>query len=174
MGARGPARKPTRLKVIEGNPGHQKLNDQEPQPKPIRPSCPTWLDVVAKREWRRIALELEQLGLLTRIDRAALAAYCQAWARWRQAEAAIAARIRSAREGGDPTGGLVFETEKGYQGPIPELGIAKTAMAQIRAFGSEFGLTPASRSRVRVPEGHGGADDDPFEESERQATTRSG
>ena len=34
----GPKPKPTRLKVLQGNPGHQKLPKNEPKPRPIRPS----------------------------------------------------------------------------------------------------------------------------------------
>jgi phage terminase small subunit len=47
------------------------------------------LSAEAKIEWRRVARALHRLGLLTSVDRAALAAYCQAYARWRQAEKAL-------------------------------------------------------------------------------------
>ena len=39
----------------------------------------------ARDEWHRIAGSLHQMGVLTTVDRAALAAYCQAHARWVEA-----------------------------------------------------------------------------------------
>src|SRR5690606_26210093 len=86
---RGRKPTPTHLKVLRGNPGKRPLPANEPQPKPKAPPCPAHLDAEAKREWRRMVKELEPLGLLTKIDRAALAAYCQAWSRWVQAEEMI-------------------------------------------------------------------------------------
>ena len=44
-----------------------------------RATCPKQLDTEARREWRRVAPELERMGLSTTLDRAALAAYCACW-----------------------------------------------------------------------------------------------
>lgn len=114
----------------------------EPKPEPVRPSCPSWLAKEAKREWRRIAAELEALGLLTRVDRAALAAYCQCYARWVAAEAALR------RPDGSMT--LTTTTDKGNIIQHPAVGIANKAMAEMRAFLSEFGMTPAARTRINA------------------------
>ena len=77
MGRRGPPPKPTRLKILAGNPGKRPLNDAEPVPAPGRPSCPAWVSKEGRAEWRRVTRELEALGLLARIDQATLACYCQ-------------------------------------------------------------------------------------------------
>lgn len=50
------------------------------------PRCPAHLDRVARNEWRRLATPMFEAGVLTLADRAALAAYCQAYARWVEAE----------------------------------------------------------------------------------------
>ena len=63
--------KPTRLKLITGNPGKRRLNEREPKPKAVVPRCPVELCDAAKKEWRRIGKQLAVLGLLTEIDRAA-------------------------------------------------------------------------------------------------------
>ena len=76
---------PTALKIRAGNPGKRPLPTDEPQPMPGRPRCPEWLDPAAKAKWRALVPELERLGLLTRLDGDALAAYCQAWAEVREA-----------------------------------------------------------------------------------------
>ena len=71
---RGRRPKPTRLKVLTGNPGKRPLNTEEPMPEIAIPECPIELGPVAKREWDRLVGELASLRLLTNLDRAALAA----------------------------------------------------------------------------------------------------
>src|SRR3979411_433277 len=81
----GPAPKPTQLKLLQGNPGKRKLNPTEPKFAGT-PACPTWLTKAAKAEWKRVVAELSALDMLRSVDSAALAAYCQSYARWRSAE----------------------------------------------------------------------------------------
>ncbi len=131
-------RKPTVLKVLEGNPGKRPLPQNEPKPKSIAPKCPTHLDKIAKKEWRRVVKELEPLGLVTQIDMAALAAYCQAYSRWVQAEDMIRKH------------GMLVKSPNGYPMQSPYLAIANKAVEQMKAFMSEFGMTPASRTRIEV------------------------
>ncbi len=86
-----------------------------------------------------MARELLNLGLLTSIDRMALAAYCQLYARWVKAEEQLAKT------------GLVVRSPAGYPIQNPYVGIANTALKLLHSFGIEFGLSPASRSRLSVP-----------------------
>ena len=58
----GPPPTPTNLKLLRGNPGKRKLNTNEPDPEPAIPPCPSHLDKVAKKEWRRVSKELLALG----------------------------------------------------------------------------------------------------------------
>lgn len=128
--------KPTRIKEIEGNPGKRALNRKEPRPEAIIPPCPEHLDLEARAEWARIAPELMRLRILAHVDRAALAAYCQAWSRWVDAETNL------------KKFGAVIKTPKGYPIQNPYLGIANTAIELMRKFLTEFGMTPSSRSRI--------------------------
>ena len=105
--------KPTALKKLEGNPGKRKLNAKEPMPGKGMPDCPKWLLPEAKEEWKRLCQKLSEMGVLTEIDLAAFAAYCQSFARWKQAQEHIDSE------------GSTFETEKGYQQQTPWVGIAK-------------------------------------------------
>jgi hypothetical protein len=41
--------KPTRLKLITGNPGKRPLNRNEPNPKRIIPACPDFLQGEARK-----------------------------------------------------------------------------------------------------------------------------
>jgi len=140
---RGGIPKPTALKILEGNPGKRPLNKREPKPRG-RPQCPAWLPREAKNEWKRMSTELERLGLLTSVDRAAFASYCLAWDRLINAEKVLQEQ------------GLVmsFPRDDGteYLQQRPEVSISNKAMIQIRAFCVEFGLTPASRARMQLPE----------------------
>jgi P27 family predicted phage terminase small subunit len=130
--------KPTALKKLEGNPGKRPLNDREPEFRRDVPYCPRHLSVVAKREWHRIVRELYAAGLLTVADRAALAAYCQLYARWVQAEQKLAG------------GSLTITTDKGFVLQNPLVGICNTALDGMRKYLIEFGMTPSSRSRLHV------------------------
>jgi phage terminase small subunit len=48
--------------------------------------CPMELSEEGKKEWDRITPTLEATGVLTKIDTTALAAYCECWSRWVEAE----------------------------------------------------------------------------------------
>lgn len=148
VGGRKP--KPTALKVLTGNPGKRPLPANEIQPPTGVPVCPSWLSREAKAEWRRVVPVLASLGILTTVDRCALAAYCAAWARLVEAERLIA-------EHGQQMVALEYETSDGqsiYVRPAPNPALAEAAKASgiIRQFCSEFGLTPSSRSRIQAPE----------------------
>jgi P27 family predicted phage terminase small subunit len=155
MGARGPAPKPTALKELEGNPGKRSLNRSEPRPDVEAPACPKWVTGEGRKEWRRIVPLLVRLGLLTKVDRAALVGYCQAWARVVQAE----------EEMQKPGFQMIEVTDKGYAHVNPWFQVWTQSMKQVKAFGAEFGLTPAARSRVQTPEA---SEDDKFEEFVRR------
>ena len=117
----GPPPTPTNLKMLRGNPGKRKLNTNEPDPEPAIPLCPSHLDKVAKKEWRRVSKELFALGIISKLDRAALGGYCDAYSRWAEA----AKQIQQY--------GLIFKSPSGYPMPSPYLAILHTALDQMRA-----------------------------------------
>jgi len=133
---RGRRPKPTALKLRDGNPGGRPLNRHEPKPLISAPTCPAHLLPSAKAEWKRLARQLEGLGILSQLDRAALAGYCQAYGRWVEAE-------RKLKE--TP---ILLRTPAGYVQPSPWLAIANKQMELMHRFMGELGLSPASRSRV--------------------------
>lgn len=140
--------KPTALKKLQGNPGKRKLNEREPKPKAGDPEMPKGLSEDAATEWNTIVPELRELGVLTKIDRAALAAYCHAYARWMEAEREVA-RVGIVVQ--EPiwdrlTGRLLGVKFK----KNPAVTISETAQKIMKAFLVEFGMTPSSRSRVRI------------------------
>lgn len=138
MAVRGRKPKPTNMKIMEGNPGRRPLNGNEPIPTSEHIECPDWLEDYAKEEWARVEPILLGMGILTDADVSALAAYCQAYARWRKAEEFVSRY------------GSTFKTPSGYIQQIPEVNIATANMKIMQQFCSEFGLTPSSRSRMDV------------------------
>jgi len=148
MAQRGRKPKPTALKMLEGNPGGRPLNEAEPKPQKKAPRCPSWLEDEAKREWKRMAKVLEQMGLLTEMDMAAFAGYCQAYARWKEAEEFLTQH------------GSMVRTPNGYLQQVPQVSIAQTNMKIMLKFCEQFGLTPSARSRIVGGEGAAGPADD--------------
>lgn len=130
---------PTGIKELRGNPGKRPLNDREPKPPAEIPTCPSHLTGEARKEWNRIVPELKACGVLTKIDRAALAAYCDAYGTWVEANAKMG-----------KSGGLMVKSPNGYPMQNPYLSIRNKAFELMHKFLIEFGMTPSSRSRVQV------------------------
>ena len=141
MAQRGRKPKPTAIKELEGNPGGRPLNPNEPRPDKKAPRCPSWLEEEAKKEWKRMGRMLEQAGLLTEMDMAAFAGYCQAYARWKEAEEFISRH------------GTIVKTPSGYWQQVPQVSIAQTYLKIMNKFAEQFGLTPSSRSRIIASDG---------------------
>jgi len=102
------------------------------------------LAMEARAEWERIVPHLTKLGLISAIDRAALANYCFYWA----LDVVTAKRI--VLLGVD---GLVVKTPSGYEQMHVMLQIKNRAAAALKAYLAEFGLSPAARSRVTPSDG---------------------
>lgn len=140
--------KPTALKILAGNPGQRPINLREPKPRARLPRPPAELSDAAKKEWRSLGRKLLNLGIISEIDVGAFAVFCQAWARWLDAEANLTKY------------GPVL-TVKGGLRLSPYIRIAESAMAYILKAGPEFGLTPSSRVRLHV--------DKPTDEAQEEA-----
>lgn len=148
-----PGRKPTpsALKLVKGNPGKRGLNKQEAKPDLARPLPPAFLCDDAKVEWGRVIDKLFAAGLMTELDRGVLAAYCQSYGVWAQAERALA-RMAEA----DPlNSGLIVTTTNGNAVQNPLLGTANKAKSDMVRYALEFGMSPSARSRVNAkPDDH--------------------
>jgi len=145
---------PANVHLINGNPSKKRfsvLADGARVPVEI-PKMPKHLDAGAKREWKLIVPELEKLGLLARIDRAALAMYCVAFSRWEKAEL----KIKEMQDDG-----LIDNTPNGHKQMSVWLQIANRAMEQIKSSLGDFGMSPSARAKVNVNLQHDLFGDDP-------------
>ena len=142
--ATGPKPKPTALKLVQGNPGKRALPKNEAVVALSEPTPPAFLCDDAKVEWGRVCSALYAAGLMTELDRAALAAYAAAYGRWAQAERAI--NTMAGKDGINAA--LLIKTKEGNAIQNPLVGIANKARNDVVRFAAEFGMTPSARSRV--------------------------
>lgn len=106
--------------------------------------APSWLDALAKTEWRRLEPELVRLGMLTLLDVSKFAAYCRWYARWRRYEDRLTALARTKR-------GELLTSKAGAVHPHPLVAMAKHAAEMMNRFGSQFGLSPSDRAGLSLP-----------------------
>ncbi len=140
-------RKPTALKLLHGSRKNT-INENEPQFTGTA-ECPDWLHPLAQEEWHRLMAEFGETGLVTGPDRATLAAYCQAYARWQMAEQEV-----------QQHGQLIQEPIVTRSGNIsgsrwkknPAVTVARDERAAMIAAGRLFGLNPSSRASISVPD----------------------
>lgn len=151
MATRGRKPLPSGWHILRGTKTKEQVaNSGEPKPAPITPKCPSWLAPEAKKLWKRLVPELQRIGVLTMVDGEALAAACQNWAVYVETERFFKRKDPAT---GKPYGRTYAYTNKAGATnilPRPEVAIGQRALAEFRAFCAEFGLTPASRTRINV------------------------
>lgn len=105
----------------------------------VCPDPPDGLPEVAAEEWRRQAPVLSKYRLLSELDLTALEIYCRVYARWLDAERKL-----------EESGSMVFETQTGYQTQSAFLNIINQCIKQMQSLMGEFGMTPATRERLKA------------------------
>lgn len=153
-GTRGPLPKPTALKLIAGNPGKRSLNLADGvNPRVEIPTPPKHLSPTARKEWRRITPILEELGLISGLDVAALTLYCESYARLVDLQMAFNAKVSTRVHGGEDHADAVLAvstgtTPSGYQQQSVLVQLINSHRDQVHRFLMHFGLSPAARARV--------------------------
>ena len=141
---------PTHLKLVKGTARPHRMNKSEPKPVVATPEPPDHLDDGGRAKFVEMAELLARHGVMTELDTGALARYVVIWRRWLEAEAEVKRR------------GHVVKTSNDTIIQNPFLAVANKCLAQMAQIESEFGLTPSSRSRIRMAEPVEAAD--PFED----------
>ena len=160
---RGRKPKPTSQQLSEGDPRklgvhrlEQKLEAEAKAPRGL-PKCPAHLKGLARKTWKIWSEELERMNLDCRPDAQMLEACCIAY------EAAIECYETIQKQGRlvakrilDPqTNTLVVANVK----PHPAVAQMNAALMLLRAFCSEFGLSPVSRTRLAIDKPADGDDE---------------
>jgi len=152
--AGGRPNKPTILKKLGGTAQPCRTNELEPVPDVALPLAPEWLSDEAKAYWQQIGAVLLSMKVVTVADGPAMMLLCDTLAEW--AEAREFVRLN----------GMTYETETkmgdSMHRAYPQVAMASDAWRRSMSMLVQFGLTPASRSKVSAL----GTDDekDPFEE----------
>ena len=141
---------PTQLKLVKGTARPHRINKAEPNPVVVAPEPPDHLEEAARVKFSEMAQMLARHGVMTELDASALARYVVIWRRWLEAEAEVKRR------------GPVVKTSNDNIIQNPFLAVANKCLAQMAQIESEFGLTPSSRSRLRMAEP--AETSDPFED----------
>lgn len=145
---KGPKPKPTDLKLLRGTRSDRVKAAPRTPPRVVRPQPPERFDAATVAEWGRLCDHLESVGLLDAGHGFALAVYCGAYARLLIAEQAIADHgPLLIREFGPDESGITPD-------PVIKSNPAAAMAAKCEAIMArvliEFGLTPASSSRVEA------------------------
>jgi P27 family predicted phage terminase small subunit len=114
---------------------HRRKN--EPKLVASRPEPPAILRNEAREEWDRITAAMEQMQILEQASGAVIAAYCLCWQ-----------DLWEARRGIENNGDRIENSQGQRQSiDVDRYEAAKTGLLR---FASELGLTPVSRTKVRV------------------------
>lgn len=134
----GPKKKPTALRVLEGNPSRRPLNEHEPvcEEPAVMPAIVA-SNPIATDEWRRLEASMPP-GLYTAADVPVLTTYALAWAMLAEAQKAIQAD------------GIVIATPKGRVSH-PATRIWKQASDTLAKCADRLGLHPGARSNLKIP-----------------------
>ena len=142
-------RKPTALKLIEGEKNKDRINKNEPKPRPVTPEPPAGMDRYARVEWRRMVPILGRLGLLTEVDGTALAAHCELHSLDIQTSKALKKcghKLLTEKTTVDMDGGTNIEVKVN-----PLVTLKLKIIAQKRVYLNDFGMNPANRTKITVP-----------------------
>jgi P27 family predicted phage terminase small subunit len=133
-----PKPRPAKLRLLNGRHDGVDSGGRRVEPGPefrrLPPTMPAELSSEAREHWALLIEELTRLELVKEIDAGALAAGCEAWARF----------IRATRLINSLSDEQLYEGGRRH----PALLTAETASREYRAWAAEFGLTPSSEGRL--------------------------
>ena len=147
----GPPRIPTKRLEARGSWLAKARAKTEPKTEATAPRCPSWLPAAAKTVFRNFCHECGLMGVLARSDGATIARYADLTVRY-IAAAQFLAKYGESYPLKDEAGNI-----KCFQ-QFPQVAVVSNIGKMLLAIECQFGLTPASRSRVQVAAGQ--ADDD--------------
>jgi len=113
------------------------------------PEPPSILCDLAKQEWEERGPGLARMGILTQVDVAIYAAYCQSYADYCRAREGIRLLIEGLPKG-ETSRAFLTRGTLGTDIKNPLFRIARESAQDMIRFAGELGLTPAARARLEV------------------------
>ncbi|MFZ1008977.1 MAG: phage terminase small subunit P27 family [Candidatus Sulfotelmatobacter sp.] len=159
---RGRKPKSAAVQLAAGDPrdrGKNKLQemvDRAPTPTRGLPACPRHLRGRARAAWNFWSRELMAMGLDRRCDAQMLEGACVGYERACLSDLQLQAEGLTVKETAlDKDGNTILLRIKKH----PAVDVSNAAWRQLRAFCSEFGLSPVSRNRVLIDKADADEDD---------------
>lgn len=138
---KGRKRIPDHIKALKGSLNSTRVNPAQPEYEASRLQCPDHFNQEQKETWLDIVPQLVRAGVAKDIDQMALEVLCEKWSEYREAQRKIAEH------------GFLVRTPNGYPQVSPYYSVAKQALNDFGKMMTEFGMTPASRSKVSTDSG---------------------
>lgn len=129
--------KPAQSKVIQGN-FRKDRHSHGPKVEIKAPPCPTWLPKSAKKYWKDIAPQLVNVGLIGVVDSAAFIAHCDSVGKFEE----VTKKLKKLED-------MIDKTPQKYEVQSVLFTIRNKLWDQVMKSSSEFGLSPAARSKVK-------------------------
>ena len=133
--------KPTALKKLEGTYRKDRAVKNEIQPSiEVGLTAPNDLNEWGVKLWDDVMSEYSKIGLITKVDMASLMSVCMEWGIYCEACDIVSSQ------------GLQVMDDKGNLQVNPARRIANDAFKNYKSMCIEFGMTPASRTKISAPE----------------------
>ncbi|CAI1071885.1 phage terminase small subunit P27 family [Serratia fonticola] len=146
----GPPKTPTHLRLVRGNPSKRAINKNEPKPPSGVPPTPKHFDKQGKYWFKRMAEELDALGVMSQLDGRALELLVEAYTEYRHHCDTLDREGYTYAVYSEDDGDERKDREIRMIKPHPAAMMKADAWKRIRAMLAEFGMTPASRSKVNA------------------------
>lgn len=146
MAKRGPRKKPTALLKLQGRrirDRHAPYNADQPDPPAGAPPKPDFVRGDAAAKWDELVKILLAQGTLTAADGDKLEMYCSCWSRMKECEKWVIehGHVYVTRDSsGRPAGSRLWPQARELDRLVTQLG----------RIGSEFGLSPSSRTQIKT------------------------
>ncbi|MFU0964058.1 phage terminase small subunit P27 family [Kluyvera ascorbata] len=144
----GPPKTPTHLRLVRGNPSKRPINNNEPQPPKGGPPVPKHFDKQGKYWFKRMAEELDAIGVISQLDARALELLVEAYTEYRHHCETLDREGYTYAVYSDDDADEGKEREIRMIKPHPAAMMKADAWKRLRAMLAEFGMTPSSRSKV--------------------------
>ena len=129
---------PPELRLLDGNPGKRRVEGSSPQRVEADLTPPASLEGVAREKWIEVAPILKKSGVFTAADRGTLERYCHVWEQW----VVVSKHVRE--------NGLTQITSTGYSQLSAEGALFRSLPGDLLKIEKEMGMTPSSRSSLKV------------------------
>jgi P27 family predicted phage terminase small subunit len=152
-----PGRKkvPSQLKITRGTDQPVRMNPNEPKMPVEMPPVPDWLNELGQTTFLDVAQKTAAMKVLAAKDGLALELLADAYSEYRAARQTVISKgptyeVYDSIQYKNSKGDIAFKKQLKTIKTRPEVAIANVAWRRVATMLAEFGLTPASGSKVSI------------------------